>query len=544
PAIDNGFYYDFDLPRTLIPEDLKIIEKNMYKIINKKLVLEQYDEPVADSIKFLKKIKQEYKVELAEELKEEGERKLSFYKLGSFVDLCKGPHLENTGGVPKKCFKLSSIAGAYWRGDEKRPMLQRIYGVAFGSKEKLGEYLKMLEEAKKRDHRVLGKKLELFSFHEEAPGFPFWHEKGVIIWEEILRFWHEKHRALGYKIIKTPIIYSEELWHTSGHWQNYKENMYFTEVDERPFAIKPMNCPGAILMYKEKMHSYREFPLRVGELGLVHRHELSGVLHGLFRVRSFTQDDAHIYCTPEQIEEVYLETIKLVDETYAQFSFTSRVELSTRPEKSIGTDEMWEAAESTLKKILKKSGKDYAVNEGDGSFYGPKLDFHVRDTLGREWQCATIQLDMSMPERFELEYIGEDGKAHRPVMIHRTVLGSLERFIGILIEHFAGALPVWLAPVQVALIPVADSHIKHAEKVKTELKEAGIRVEIHTPEDTLGKRIRNAELQKIPYMVVVGDKEAGGGKLAVRSYKTKKQTEVAPKTLIKKIQEEVTKRII
>lgn len=542
PTIENGFYYDFDLPRTLIPEDLPILEKKMKHIIKQNQKFEQYDEPIEDSIKFLKKTKQDYKIELAADLKEDGEKKLSFYKNDSFVDMCKGPHVEMTGQVQIGTFKLDKIAGAYWRGDEKRPMLQRIYGLAFDTKEELDAHLRMVKEAEKRDHRKLGKELDLFSFHEEGVGFPFWHPKGMILRENLISYWRDVQKKYGYQEVNTPIILREELWHQSGHWDNYKENMYFTEIDEETYAIKPMNCPGGILIYKNTMHSYREFPLRWGELGLVHRHELSGVLHGLFRVRSFTQDDAHIFCTKDQIKDELKKVLELFTEVYSKFGFEYRVELSTRPEKYIGDLKTWNNAEKIMKEAIKELKMEYTINEGDGAFYGPKFDFHLKDCIGRTWQCGTCQLDFSMPERFEMEYINEKGEKDRPVMIHRTVLGSLERFIGILTEHFAAAFPVWIAPVQVAVIPVADSHEKYAEELRQKLDDSNIRVEIMTADETLGKRIRQAEKQKIPYMLVVGDEEKKGKSVNVRSFHTKEQKSLKIDSFMKRILEEIEER--
>lgn len=539
PAIDEGFYYDFELPRTLIPEDLKLLEEKMKKFVKEGHVFEQYDEPIDQAIAFLKKVKQPYKVEMAGELKEKGEKKISFYKSGNFVDMCAGPHVENTKQIG--AFQLTTIAGAYWRGDEKNKMLQRIYGICFATPKDLKVYLNRIEEAKKRDHRELGKKLKLFSFHDEGPGFPFWQDKGMKLRSTLVDLWRKKHRAAGYKEIQTPLILNESLWHQSGHWDHYQENMYFTKIDEQDFALKPMNCPGGMLMYKEDMHSYRELPLRVGELGTVHRHEKSGVLHGLLRVRSFTQDDAHIFCTKEQVKEELKGVIKLTDEMYSIFGFDYRIELSTRPAKSIGSDEIWEMAESTMKEVLDELGVEYKINEGDGAFYGPKFDFHVADAIGRTWQCGTLQLDFSMPERFELEYVGEDGESHRPVMLHRVVYGSLERFIAILIEHYAGAFPVWLAPLQVMVIPVSEKHFDYAAKVMEQLQLADIRSEIDYSMESIGKKIRNAELQKVPYMLVVGDKEIESGEVNVRSFADKSQTSLKLTKFVQKIEDEVKK---
>ncbi len=542
PDIDTGFYYDFDLPRTLIPEDLPIIEKKMKHIIKQNQKFESYTEPVDKAIKFLKATKQSYKVELVSDLKKDGTKEVSFYKNGPFVDLCKGPHVDMTGNLQIGTFKLHKIAGAYWRGDEKRPMLQRIYALAFDTKEDLDEYLRMMKEAEKRDHRKLGKELDLYSFHEEGVGFPFWHPKGMILRENLVSYWRDIQKKYGYQEVNTPIILREELWHQSGHWDNYKENMYFTKIDEEDYAIKPMNCPGGILIYKNSMHSYREFPLRWGELGLVHRNELSGVLHGLFRVRSFTQDDAHIFCTKAQVKDELKKVLELFTEVYSKFGFEYRVELSTRPEKYVGDLKMWDNAEKIMNEVVKEIKMDYTINEGDGAFYGPKFDFHLKDCIGRTWQCGTCQLDFSMPERFEMEYINEKGEKERPVMIHRTVLGSIERFIGILTEHFAGAFPSWLAPVQVVLIPVADVHEKYAMDLKQKFFDIGIRVEFIDASETLGKRIRESEKQRIPYMLVMGDNEVKGKSVTVRDYKTKDQKEMKVDKFVEMIQKEVMER--
>ena len=534
PSIENGFYYDFDLPRTLIPEDLPLLEEKMKKIIKKGFSFEKTEVPAADALKTAKAQGQIYKAELIEELdsrlrgNDEGGlgndggkgKNVSFYRLNGFVDLCAGPHVENTKELNPDAFKLMSIAGAYWRGTEKNKMLQRIYGVAFETKKELTDYLTQQEEAKKRDHRKLGQELDLFSFNDAGPGFPFWHPKGMVLRNQLIEYWRAEHKKAGYEEISTPIILREELWHQSGHWDNYKSNMYFTKIDGQNYAIKPMNCPGGIQIYKTKLHSYREFPMRIAELGLVHRHELSGVLHGLFRARAFTQDDAHIYCTEEQIKSELTGVIKLVEKMYKDLGFTDyHVELSTRPTKSIGTDEMWKHAEDTMEVVAKDLKLNYQLNPGDGAFYGPKFDFHIKDSIGRNWQCATIQLDFSMPERFDLTYVDEDGSRKRPVMIHRTVLGSLERFIGVLLENYAGALPAWLSPVQVALLPVADRHVKHCETLRTELEAAGVRVSLDDSKESVGKKIRNAEMEKVPFMLVIGDKEADSGKLSVRSFK-------------------------
>ncbi len=542
PSIENGFYYDFDLPRTLIPEDLKLLEKKMSQIIKQNQKFIQRSEPVDKAIEFLKQTEQEYKVELAEDLKKEGEKEISFFEnvmqdgTPKFVDMCRGPHLEST--IKIGAFKLTTIAGAYWRGDEKNKMLQRIYGVCFATKEELDAHLKMLEEARKRDHRKLGKELELFSFHDVGPGFPFFKPKGMVVWNQLMKYWRLMHDKAGYGEVKTPIMLSRKLWETSGHWENYRENMYTTEIDEMDFAIKPMNCPGGMLLYSEGSHSYRELPLRWAEIGLVHRHELSGVLAGLFRVRSFHQDDAHIFMRPDQIKEEILGVLNLAGKVYSQFGLDYHLELSTRPEKSVGSDEAWELATNGLKEALEASGKEYRINEGDGAFYGPKIDLHIKDAIGRTWQCGTIQLDMNLPVRFDLSYIDENGEKQRPVMVHRVVYGSIERFLGVLIEHYAGAFPCWLAPVQVRVLPVSDKFNKYAEKVGKALKTAGARYEIDDSNESLGKKIRNAEMQKIPYMLVVGEKEVADETVMVRDYATKEQVVFPLNKFIEKVDAE------
>lgn len=513
PTIDDGFYYDFDLNgQTFTPEDLKKIEKKMEEIIKKKLPFEKSELSIADAEK--KMSGQPYKLELIKDLAAGGETTVSFYTVGDFTDLCRGPHVENTKELG--AFKLMKIAGAYWKGSEKNKMLQRIYGTAFETKDQLVDYLKLLEEAEKRDHRKLGKELGLISFHDEGPGFPFFKPKGMVIWNELLNYWREMHAAAGYDEIKTPIMLSQHLWETSGHWANYRENMYETIIDETKFAIKPMNCPGGFLMYKEDMHSYRELPLRWGEIGLVHRHELSGVLSGLFRVRAFHQDDAHIFMRPDQIKDEILGVLNLVDKMYATFGLTYTLELSTKPEKAIGSDEAWEMATNGLTEALNSTGKEYEINEGDGAFYGPKIDIKIKDAIGRTWQCGTIQLDMNMPDRFDLTYTNSDGQEKRPVMIHRVVYGSMERFFGVLIEHYAGAFPLWLSPVQAMIIPVSEKFNDYGNKVFADMKAAGIRVEIDKSDESLGKRIRNAEKQKTPYILVVGEKEVEAKTVAVR----------------------------
>ncbi|MBF7096530.1 threonine--tRNA ligase [Alkalibacter mobilis] len=515
PAIENGFYYDFDLDRTLVPEDLEKIESEMKKIIKEKLSVTREELPRDEAMSKMEELGEDYKVELIRDLPEDAV--ISFYSQGEFTDLCAGPHLMNTGSV--KSFKLLSIAGAYWRGNENNKMLQRIYGIAFPKKSMLDEYLDRLEEAKRRDHRKLGKELDLFSIQEEGPGFPFFHPKGMILRNILENFWREEHIKSNYEEIKTPIILDVELWKRSGHWDNYRENMYFTQIDDREFAVKPMNCPGGMLMYKRKMHSYRDLPIRMAELGLVHRHELSGALHGLMRVRNFTQDDAHLYMTREQVKDQIIEIIDLTDKIYKVFGFSYKVELSTKPENAIGDDKDWEVATEALRDTLEEKGIAYRVNEGDGAFYGPKIDFHLEDCIGRTWQCGTIQLDFQMPERFDLTYVGADGEKHRPVMVHRTVLGSIERFIGILIEHYAGAFPLWLSPEQVRILPIAPAHHEYAYELEKLLKENNIRVEVDARDEKIGYRIREAQLQKTPYMLVVGQKEAESGTVSLRSRK-------------------------
>lgn len=512
PAIEKGFYYDFDTDHVFTPDDLEKIEKEMAVIVKENLPITREVVSKEEALAMFKEAGEIYKVELIEELPE-GER-ITLYRQGEFVDLCAGPHLPSTGKV--KAFKLQSLAGAYWRGNEKNKMLQRIYGTAFEKKTDLEEYLKLLEEAARRDHRKLGKELDLFSLQEEGPGFPFFHPKGMVLRNELEKFWHELHDEYEYDEIKTPIILSRHLWEQSGHWDHYQENMYFTTIDDAPFAIKPMNCPGGILVYKNSIHSYRDFPIRTAELGLVHRHELHGALHGLFRVRSFTQDDAHIFMLPSQMKEELKKVIELFDRTYSLFGLEYHVELSTKPENAMGSDELWDLATNTLRETIEEKGIPYQINEGDGAFYGPKLDFHIKDSIGRTWQCGTIQLDMQMPERFDMTYVGEDGQKHRPVMIHRACFGSLERFIGILIENYAGAFPVWLSPVQVKLLPITDKHMDYAEAVRKQMKAAGIRVEVDKSNEKIGYKIRKAQLEKVPFMCVIGDKEVESQSLAVR----------------------------
>jgi threonyl-tRNA synthetase len=514
PAIDAGFYYDFDLEERFVPETLEKIEAEMAKIISGGEAFKRVEMKRAEAVDTMRGAGQDYKVELLEEIPDDH---VSFYKLGDFADLCRGPHLAGSSLIP--AFKLTSIAGSYWRGDSKKKMLQRIYGTAFFSKKELDEYLRVIEEAKRRDHRKLGRELDLFSFHDEGPGFPFFHPRGMVVLNEILDYWRKVHRREGYVETRTPIILREELWHQSGHWEHYQQNMYFTQIDEEGYAIKPMNCPGNMLIYKSSQHSYREFPMKVAELGLVHRHELSGVLHGLLRVRSFTQDDAHIFCLPEQIEREIGSVIDLVFEIYAHFGLTDvAVELSTRPDHSIGTDEQWESATRALQGALASKKVEYRLNPGEGAFYGPKIDFHIKDCLNRTWQCGTIQADFAMPQRFDLEYTAADGAKKRPVMIHRTVLGSVERFIGILIEHYAGALPFWLSPVQAVVIPISDAFLEYARKAAGQAVQAGFRVEVDDRSETVNNKIRQAETMKVPFMLVVGKREAENGTVSVREH--------------------------
>ena len=511
PAIENGFYYDFDMEQPLSTEDLPKIEAEMKKIIKEDLPLERFALP-ADKAKELM-AGQPYKEELIEEHAGKGED-ISFYKQGDFTDLCAGPHLVSTGMV--KAVKLTAITGAYWRGDAKNKMLTRVYGISFPKQSMLEEHLQMLEEAKKRDHRKLGKELGLFMLRDEGPGFPFFLPKGMVLKNLLIDYWREVHKKYGYVEVSTPVILSRKLWERSGHWDHYKDNMYTTVIDDEDFAIKPMNCPGGMMVYQSQPHSYRDLPLRVGELGLVHRHELSGALHGLFRVRCFTQDDAHLFMTPAQLKDELKNVVRLFDEVYSVFGLSYKIELSTMPEDHIGTVEQWEHNQEILKEAITEMGKEYEVNEGDGAFYGPKLDFHLADSLGRTWQCGTVQLDSQLPERFELEYVGEDGQKHRPVMLHRVVLGSIERFIGVITEHFAGKFPLWLSPVQAVVLPISEHHHEYAQGVQDVLEEAGFRVECDLRNEKIGYKIREAQLQRTPYMIVVGDKEAAEGTISVR----------------------------
>ena len=512
PAVDNGFYYDFDSEVAFTPEILEKIEAEMKKIVKEDLPLEKFELPPAEATALMTEKGETYKVELVAEHADKGEP-ISFYKQGEFTELCAGPHLMSTGAV--KAFKLTSCTGAYWRGDEKNKMLQRIYATAFPKASELEAYLERIEEAKKRDHRKLGKELKLFTMMDEGPGFPFFLPKGMILKNTLIDYWREIHTREGYVEISTPIMLNRALWETSGHWDHYKENMYTTVIDDTDFAIKPMNCPGGMLVYKSEMRSYRDLPIRMGELGLVHRHEKSGALHGLMRVRCFTQDDAHIFMTPEQITDEIKGVVRLIDEVYTLFGFKYHVELSTRPEDSMGSDEDWEMATDGLRKALDELHLPYVVNEGDGAFYGPKIDFHLEDSLGRTWQCGTIQLDFQLPQRFEAEYVGADGEKHRPIMIHRVVFGSIERFIGILIEHFAGAFPLWLAPEQVRILPIADRHHDRAYEIKKQLESAGLRVTVDDRSEKIGDKIREARLQRLPYWLIVGDKEVENGSVSV-----------------------------
>ena len=511
PAIENGFYYDFDMEQPLSTEDLPKIEAEMKKIIKEDLPLERFALPAGKAKELM--AGQPYKEELIEEHAGKGED-ISFYKQGDFTDLCAGPHLVSTGMV--KAVKLTAITGAYWRGDAKNKMLTRVYGISFPKQSMLEEHLQMLEEAKKRDHRKLGKELGLFMLRDEGPGFPFFLPKGMVLKNLLIDYWREVHKKYGYVEVSTPVILSRKLWERSGHWDHYKDNMYTTVIDDEDFAIKPMNCPGGMMVYQSQPHSYRDLPLRVGELGLVHRHELSGALHGLFRVRCFTQDDAHLFMTPAQLKDELKNVVRLFDEVYSVFGLSYKIELSTMPEDHIGTVEQWEHNQDILKEAITEMGKDYEVNEGDGAFYGPKLDFHLADSLGRTWQCGTVQLDSQLPERFELEYVGEDGQKHRPVMLHRVVLGSIERFIGVITEHFAGKFPLWLSPVQAVVLPISEHHHEYAQGVQDVLEEAGFRVECDLRNEKIGYKIREAQLQRTPYMIVVGDKEAAEGTISVR----------------------------
>ena len=515
PSIENGFYYDLDASFAFTPEDLAEIEGEMRKICKEKLKLERFELPREEALQYMEERQEPYKVELINDLPADAH--ISFYKQGEFVDLCAGPHLDSTGRIKGNGIKITNVTGAYWRGDSNRQTLQRIYGVAFPKKEELDAYLERIEEAKRRDHRKLGKELGLFMMTEEGPGFPFFLPKGMVLKNTLLDYWRQCHKRYGYVEISTPIILNQELWHRSGHWDHYKDNMYTTVIDGEDYAIKPMNCPGGMLVYKSEPHSYRDLPLRMAELGLVHRHEMSGALHGLFRVRCFTQDDAHIFMTPAQMKDEIKNVVKLFDEIYSTFGLTYQIELSTMPEDHMGDEKDWKFAEDTLQAAITEMGKDFVINAGDGAFYGPKLDFHLADSLGRTWQCGTIQLDFQMPERFELEYVGEDGEKHRPVMIHRALLGSIERFIGVITEHFAGAFPAWLSPVQVKILPVTDRAIEYAKTTAAQLDSEGFRVEVDERNEKIGKKIREATLEKVPFMLVVGDRDMEAGTVSVRT---------------------------
>ncbi len=542
PAVDNGFYYDFDCGEAAFTaEDLAKIEAEMKKIVKEGFALEKFELSPEEAVSLMQEKSEPYKIELIKEHSEKGEA-ISFYKQGEFTELCAGPHLMNVSAV--KAFKLTQTTGAYWRADAKNKMLCRVYGTAFPKASMLAEYLEMLEEAKKRDHRKIGRELELFTLMEEGPGFPFFLPKGMILKNTLVDYWREIHREAGYDEIQSPMMLNRALWERSGHWDHYKENMYTTVIDDTDFAVKPMNCPGGILVYKTKMHSYREFPIRMGELGLVHRHELSGALHGLMRVRCFTQDDAHIFMTRAQIKDEIKGVVRLIDKVYSTFGFEYHIELSTQPEDSMGAKEDWDVATDALRNAITELGYDYEVNEGDGAFYGPKLDFHLTDCLGRTWQCGTIQLDFQLPERFELEYIGSDGEKHRPIMIHRVVFGSIERFIGILTEHFAGAFPTWLAPVQVKMLPIADRHLDRIYEIKKQLEAAGLRVEVDDRSEKIGFKIRSAQLEKVPYMVIVGDKDIENGTVSVRSRKQGELGAMRIEEFVKNITEEIESKAL
>ncbi len=535
PAIDNGFYYDFDMEHVLNDQDLLKIQKEMKKIIQANYPMERFELPRDEAIEFMTQRQEPYKVELIQDLPEDAT--ISFYRQGDFVDLCAGPHMERTGQI--KAVKLQSVAGAYWRGDSSKKMLQRIYGTCFPSQEELEEYLNKIEEAKKRDHRKIGKEMDLFALYEEGPGFPFFLPKGMVVRNELQSYWKELHRRRGYEEILTPLILNRDLWLTSGHWDHYKDNMYFVRIDDEDYAIKPMNCPGSILVYKRKLWSYRELPVRYAEMGQVHRHELSGALHGLMRVRTFVQDDAHIFMLPEQTRDEVVKIIQLYDDLYKLFNLPYHIELSTMPDDHMGTEEEWASAENALKEAIESIGVPYVINEGDGAFYGPKLDFHLEDSIGRTWQCGTLQLDMQMPQRFDINYIGPDGEKHSPLMIHRAAFGSVERFIGILIEHFAGKFPLWLAPVQVRLMTVTEKFTDYAQEIAKQFEEAGIRVECDVRNEKIGYKIREARNERVPYMCIIGEKEVEEKNLTVRNGKTGDQSEMTPDELLAQMQEEI-----
>lgn len=540
PAIDTGFYYDLESEHKFTNEDFPAIEKEMAKIVKENLAIQKTSMSREEALAYFRERNQDYKVELIEDLPEDAQ--ITFYTQGDFTDLCRGPHVRSTGKV--KAFKLMSVAGAYWRGDETRQVLQRIYGTAFYKKEELEHFLYVREEAAKRDHRKLGRELDLFSFHDEGPGFPFFHPKGMVIRNALIDFERELFKKYHYEEIMTPVILSKKLWLQSGHWDHYRENMYFTKIDGEDYAVKPMNCPGGILYFKTQQRSYRDLPKRVAEFGLVHRHELHGALHGLFRVRNFTQDDAHIFMTREQMKPEVIETLQMFKDLYAPFGIKYHVELSTRPENSMGSDELWELATDALREAIEQAGIPYKVNEGDGAFYGPKLDFHIQDSLGRTWQCGTIQMDMQLPERFDVTYVGEDGEKHRAVMIHRAGYGSLERFIGILTEHFAGKFPVWMAPVQAKVIPVSNNQMAYAKEIADKLSAADIRVELDENNDTLGYKIRKAQMEKVPYMIIIGDKEVGAGNISVRTRKGADEGSVDLESFINRVHDEVKNRTV
>lgn len=540
PSIANGFYYDFDIDTPIIKEDLEKIEKEMNKIVKENLKFERIDVSKEEALKIMKDNDEIYKVELINDLPE-GE-KISLYKQGDYIDLCRGPHIPSTKYA--KAFKLISVAGAYWRGNEKNKMLQRVYGIAFSNLKELEIHLHNLEEAKKRDHRKLGKELKLFTFAEEGPGFPFFLPKGVILKNSLIDFWRKIHYEAGYVEVETPIMLNKKLWETSGHWYHYKENMYTSMIDDEEFALKPMNCPGGMIVYKSDSHSYRDFPMRVGELGRVHRHELSGALHGLMRVRAFTQDDAHIFMLPEQIKSEIKGVVELIDKVYSIFGFKYHVELSTRPEDSMGSDEEWQMAEDSLRGALDELNLQYVINEGDGAFYGPKIDFHLEDSIGRTWQCGTIQLDFQLPQRFELEYVGSDNEKHRPIVIHRVIFGSIERFIGILIEHFAGKFPTWLAPVQVKVLPISDKFNNYCDEVVKQFNENGIRVEIDQRNEKIGYKIREARNERVPYIVIIGEKEEEEGNVSLRSRKNGDEGSINVIDLIERINNEIKNKYI
>ncbi len=538
PTIENGFYYDFESSHKFTPDDFESIEKKMLELAKSNLSIQRKELNKQEALEYYQKLGETYKVLLIEDLKDDV---ISIYEQGDWSDLCRGPHVPSTKVLGH--FKLLSVAGAYWRGDEKNAMLQRIYATAFANKKDLKKHLNLLEEAKKRDHRLLGKQMDLFSFQEEGPGFPFWHAKGMVLYNRVVDYWREIHKEHGYEEIKTPIMLNEQLWHTSGHWDNYKENMYFSQIDDHPFALKPMNCPGGVLVYKNKLRSYRELPLRMGELGLVHRHEKSGVLHGLFRVRMFTQDDAHIYCLEEQIEDEVIGIIRLVQKIYSDFGFNDlHIELSTRPKKSIGSDEIWKKAENSLEKALNKMDIEFKLNPEDGAFYGPKIDFHIKDSLGRSWQCGTIQLDFALPERFDATYMGEDGQKHRPIMLHRAILGSLERFIGILLESYGGDLPLWLNPQPIQIIPISEKFTDYCFEVSKKLSACGLSFEVDTRNEKMGKKIREGEQNKVPYLIIVGEKEIETGTLSLRQRKIGDLGTFSVDDLIKKFKLEVANK--